>query len=1013
MLRTPAHRQTAAFLFFASALALSSAGCGSDGSSGSAAGLGAAGGLQLVSSDPADGAQDVALDRVVRLTFGQPVDAATAASGVRVELNGSPLAVAPVASGAEVAVAPPGPAGAWPQASDLEVHVDSSLRSTSGLAAATATVTFRTRSAPPPAAATLPLPGGPRAAAASVRLADGRVLTCGGDMGPTLATADVYDPETGAFAPAAPMRRPRWGHSATLLPDGRVLVAGGFDAAGGPHDTIEVYAPARDAWRELPATLARTRVFHRAFVLRSGRVAIVGGEDTFAHGGGTPVTTVELIDPRDETTSVVAGLNVGPGDWTQLPDGRLLHLGAQPTVYDLDASPVTSAPTANAPAAFRLAAAIETLPDGRLFLAGGLSGFGSGTTTIHAEVDLFDPATLQFRPGPDLRQPRFGARAARLIDGRVAVVGGGTPAPQGPPGAADQVEVYDPFAGVFDPAYADDPREAVSAVALDRGGLLVTGSRSSHVDPTTARPTATRIPAGALARPGSAPAVEGVAPQGGYAHAHPAGTIEVRFSEPMDPATLTPASVTLEDLDRGVAVPCAVVPAPVGRACHLVPDAPLRPGRPYAVEVRAGAASAAGVPLDRSRGAVRVRLRTARGNPLGDGGLIVVEKPTGGAPLLYRAVDRDGDGDVDDPGELSVAFTPPASANVQEPAMGADGAIYLPDAEADLLWRLVDRNGDGDADDAGEATVFFDGTSPLGPILTSPASAAVAPDGAVFLANNGSGGGQDFVLRLVDADGDGDALDAGEAAVFNPTDYAGAIWGLEVDAYGLAWHTVTGSAGNLLVGHGDANGDGDSEDPGERAVVYAAPSLVTDVALTPGQQVGVWAGFASGAARLEWVTQAGQARSGFSDPAGIVGNAASVSGYADGRLRVADDGNDRLWELRDLNADGDYDDVDEVRVLFTNAGGTLARPFYSAAGIAPPAPRALAAPAAGDQVVAGVARPFAAVRVEVRGSAATVQADPRGVFSATLAAPLASGDQVALEAEGLGGRSPARVLRVP
>jgi hypothetical protein len=79
-------------------------------------------------------------------------------------------------------------------------------------------------------------------------LPDGRVLFAGGDFGmESLASAQVYDPRTGAFSQTGSMTVGREGHTATLLPDGRVLIAGGEatgnTGTGEPFASAELYRP--------------------------------------------------------------------------------------------------------------------------------------------------------------------------------------------------------------------------------------------------------------------------------------------------------------------------------------------------------------------------------------------------------------------------------------------------------------------------------------------------------------------------------------------------------------------------------------------------------------------------------------------------------------------------------------------------------------------------------------------------------------------------------------------------
>ncbi len=108
-------------------------------------------------------------------------------------------------------------------------------------------------------------------------LTDGRVLVAGGWSGTTaIATADLLDPDARTWAPTAPLLTPRIFHAATRLSDGRVLVMGGWDNNGDILSSAEIYDPANAAW--LPAApLQNARAGHAALTLPDGRVLVVGG----------------------------------------------------------------------------------------------------------------------------------------------------------------------------------------------------------------------------------------------------------------------------------------------------------------------------------------------------------------------------------------------------------------------------------------------------------------------------------------------------------------------------------------------------------------------------------------------------------------------------------------------------------------------------------------------------------------------------------------------------------------
>jgi len=133
-------------------------------------------------------------------------------------------------------------------------------------------------------------------------LSDGRVLVIGGldAAGAPLASAEIFDPEAGAWSPAAEMGWPRAQHTATLLMDGRVLVVGGetfADAAdeGELRDGAEVYDPMVDEWTPL-APVQPGRWDHTATLMPDGQVLVAGGR--VRRGAGTRLLReAEVFDP--------------------------------------------------------------------------------------------------------------------------------------------------------------------------------------------------------------------------------------------------------------------------------------------------------------------------------------------------------------------------------------------------------------------------------------------------------------------------------------------------------------------------------------------------------------------------------------------------------------------------------------------------------------------------------------------------------------------------------------------
>lgn len=145
----------------------------------------------------------------------------------------------------------------------------------------------------------------PRAGHTATVLADGRVLVIGGQDSTCLfgcplqvwQTAELYDPATGTFQPTGAMAQRRFNHTATLLPDGRVLVAGGTTPdlpATDVSSLVEIYDPATGQFQAV-GQLLRPRSQHTATLLGDGTVLLAGG---LTAGEGTLASaTVEAFNP--------------------------------------------------------------------------------------------------------------------------------------------------------------------------------------------------------------------------------------------------------------------------------------------------------------------------------------------------------------------------------------------------------------------------------------------------------------------------------------------------------------------------------------------------------------------------------------------------------------------------------------------------------------------------------------------------------------------------------------------
>lgn len=157
-------------------------------------------------------------------------------------------------------------------------------------------------------------------------LPNGRVLVAGGNgaSAAALSTAEVYDPTSGTWSATGPMNNARAGHTATLLPSGLVLVSGGTGTASTALATAELYNPATGTWT-LTANLGTARYQHTATLLPNGLVVVAGGVGP----SGSALASAELFSPAQGSWVATGSLTYARADHTAtlLPTGRLLVIG--------------------------------------------------------------------------------------------------------------------------------------------------------------------------------------------------------------------------------------------------------------------------------------------------------------------------------------------------------------------------------------------------------------------------------------------------------------------------------------------------------------------------------------------------------------------------------------------------------------------------------------------------------------------------------------------------------------
>jgi hypothetical protein len=261
---------------------------------------------------------------------------------------------------------------------------------------------------------------------------------------PFVEEALLATSQNGSVSRAVTMSEPRSGHTATLLPDGRVLLIGGMISVCGAEvstASTEIYDPLTGTTKP-SGKLSMPRAGHTATLLADGDVLVTGGgadqkallcAELYRAKTGEFVSVGPMSAPRERHSA------------TLLADGRVLVAGgtvARPSdaadIYD----PRTRMFTAAARMRSRRAAHSSTLlKDGRVLIAGGAESLES----VLRSVEIYDPANNSFTESGHMQASRYKHSAVSLEDGRVMILGGSDERDWD--GRRQSVEIYDPTSG--------------------------------------------------------------------------------------------------------------------------------------------------------------------------------------------------------------------------------------------------------------------------------------------------------------------------------------------------------------------------------------------------------------------------------------------------------------------------------------------------------------------------------------------------------------------------------------
>lgn len=345
-----------------------------------------------------------------------------------------------------------------------------------------------------------------RYAPTATLLPSGRVLIAGGYNGIACVTSvQLFNPATNTWSPAPVLNTPRNFATATLLNSGNVLIAGGYNDSNGSLAGVQLYSPSTNTFLRARYSLTTPRELYTATLLPSGGVLMVGGYRTgygtlssaevYNAGTGAFTRTGSMVTPYGrfghEAVSLPGTTKILiVGGKEQTPTGW--HPLATAELYDTATGKFTA--TGGMAYARDRCRAVWVPAAGRVLVTGGKGGAVGTFTGDGGDVlpcEWYDPVSGTFSPGPSLATGRMAHTLTALTDGSILVVGGWCTTLDRATETAERF-VYDPASGgSWSGAGSMSVARHDHAAVLAGGWVLVFGGKQVDQNPggTTAYPT--------------------------------------------------------------------------------------------------------------------------------------------------------------------------------------------------------------------------------------------------------------------------------------------------------------------------------------------------------------------------------------------------------------------------------------------------------------------------------------------------------------------------------------------